>query len=89
MDVDELLQRHDVDTARCEPAPPSPSWREMRDHLALLAGCAICGDTCHSAWVTDMGRGPRRVGLCPGHTPGVLSELAAPTVLGRTGAVHG
>jgi hypothetical protein len=37
MDVDELLQHHGVDTARLEPAPPSPSWREMRDHLALLA----------------------------------------------------
>ncbi|MEU7962389.1 hypothetical protein AB0D09_02800 [Streptomyces sp. NPDC049097] len=89
MDVDQLLQRHDVDTARFEPAPPSPSWREMRDRLALLAGCAVCGNTCLSVWVVDMGSGPRWVGLCRRHTPGVLSELAAPTVLGRTGAVHG
>ncbi|MGV9650723.1 hypothetical protein [Streptomyces sp. NPDC003554] len=89
MDVNELLQRLDIDTGRLDPAPASPSWEEMRDHLALLTGCAICGDTCLSAWVVGTTADPRWVGLCRGHTPGVLSELAAPTVLGRTGAVHG
>ncbi|KUJ38487.1 hypothetical protein BX257_0520 [Streptomyces sp. 3212.3] len=62
MDVDELLRHHGVDTDRLEPAPPSPSWKEMRDHLALLAGCVICGVTCHSARVADTGSGPRLVG---------------------------
>ncbi|MGQ5655727.1 hypothetical protein ACUJ8H_37890 [Streptomyces sp. EKR5.2] len=89
MDVDELLQHHGVDTHRLEPAPLFPSWKEMRDHLALMTGCAICGDTCLSAWVVGTTDDPRWVVLCRGHTPGVLSELAAPTVLGRTGAVHG
>ncbi|MGW2501853.1 hypothetical protein ACWCXL_12175 [Streptomyces sp. NPDC001588] len=89
MDVDQLLHHHGVDIERLDAAPPSPSWRQMRDRLTLLTGCVICGDTCHSAWVVDTRSGPRWVGLCRGHTPGVLSELAAPTVLGRTGAVHG
>ncbi|MBW8703098.1 hypothetical protein MBT84_26220 [Streptomyces sp. MBT84] len=90
MDVDELLHRHGVDTDRLDPAPLRPTWPAMRDHLAALAGCTVCGDTCLSTWVVDMGSGPRWVGLCRDHTPGVVSELAAPTVLGgRTGAVHG
>ncbi|MEV5472790.1 hypothetical protein AB0L66_10585 [Streptomyces sp. NPDC052207] len=90
MDVDELLQHHGVDTDQLDPAPPSPSWKEMRDHLALMTGCAICGDTCLSAWVVGATVDPRWVGLCRCHTPGVLSELAAPTVLGgKVGAVHG
>ncbi|MET8647366.1 hypothetical protein ABZX69_42220 [Streptomyces sp. NPDC004074] len=88
MDVDELLHRHGVNADQLDPAPHLPAWQEMRDHLALRAGYTICGDTCHSAWVIDTGSGSRRVGLCRGHTPGVLSELAAPIVLGRTGAVH-
>ncbi|GAA3808280.1 hypothetical protein GCM10022206_53360 [Streptomyces chiangmaiensis] len=90
MDVDELLQHHGVDTDLLDPAPPRPTWREMRDHRALLPGCVVCGDACLSSWVVDVGNGPRWVGLCRAHTPGVLSELAAPTVLGgREGAVHG
>ncbi|MEW2469357.1 hypothetical protein AB0919_30805 [Streptomyces sp. NPDC046994] len=89
MDVERLLHRHGVDLARLDPAPHVPTWQEMRDHLALLTGCAVCGDTCLSAWIVDTESGPRWVGLCQIHTPGVLSELVAPAVLGKTGAVHG
>lgn len=75
MDVVELLQRHSVEPDLLDPAPPRPGWREMRDRLAVLPGCAVCDDICLSVWVVDVGDGPRWVGPCRTHTPGILPEL--------------
>lgn len=90
MDVDGLLQRRGVDVSRLDPAPPLPTWAEVRDRIALMPGCTLCGGICLTAWVIDMGSGPRWVDLCRGHTPGVLSEPATPmSPRERRGAARG